>query len=224
VHQPTLVYLHGLASSMMATKAEWLRQFAIDKQMGFLRFDYRGHGRSPGVFDELGVDDWYEDVLVLLEHYALENVVLLGSSLGGWIMLRVANILPVAPLGLIGVVPAVNCVDHRLWEKMVQQQTLLGGVVCELAQPLTAHQVARSQASCLNLTGTVHYSMPVRLLFGSQDVVVPWTLGLYLHNCATWHDCSVQVIGSADHRFQSSLALHAIETALYSLLRYPVIL
>src|SRR5690606_9878454 len=101
---PTFVWLGGFRSDMAGTKAEALGDWAAARGQGFVRFDYSGHGRSGGRFEEGTLSRWLSDTLAVLE--SIEGpLVLVGSSMGGWIALLAARALPARVKGLLLIAP-----------------------------------------------------------------------------------------------------------------------
>src|SRR5690349_16426383 len=98
---PTIVFLPGYASDMTGTKALALEAWAKAQGRAFLRFDYGGCGQSGGQFEDQTLADWRDDTIVMLERLAKGPAILVGSSLGGWIMLLVARDRPDLVAGLV---------------------------------------------------------------------------------------------------------------------------
>src|SRR5689334_9917242 len=92
--QPTLVFLPGYASDMEGAKALALDAFAERRGLGMLRFDYSGTGSSGGDFEDGTLALWLEDSLAGLDAVTEGPLILIGSSMGGWIALHVALTRP----------------------------------------------------------------------------------------------------------------------------------
>ena len=107
---PAIVFLPGYASDMTGTKAVALEQWAKVQGRSFLRFDYAGCGQSEGRFEEQSLADWRDDALAMIDHVA-GPVVLVGSSMGGWIMLLAALARPDRVAALVGIAPAPDFTD-----------------------------------------------------------------------------------------------------------------
>jgi pimeloyl-ACP methyl ester carboxylesterase len=87
---PTVVFLSGFRSDMTGAKAVHLERHCVERGRAFLRFDYRGHGASGGQFEDSSIGDWRDDAMAVLDRLVDGPVVLVGSSMGGWIMLLAA--------------------------------------------------------------------------------------------------------------------------------------
>jgi pimeloyl-ACP methyl ester carboxylesterase len=102
---PTLVFLPGYASDMTGGKATAIDAWAAEQGRAMVRFDYGGCGRSPGDFEAQRLDDWRNDVIAVID--AVEGpLVLVGSSMGGWLMLLAASARPTRVAGLVGIAAA----------------------------------------------------------------------------------------------------------------------
>ena len=99
---PGVVFLSGLKSDKEGTKAIFLSQWAENNKRDFLRFDYRGHGASSGIFEETSISDWLEDTKSIILSLTSGPQILVGSSLGGWIALLFAKLYPQKVAGIFG--------------------------------------------------------------------------------------------------------------------------
>ncbi len=108
---PTIVFLSGYASDMAGTKAVTLEAWAKSEGRAFLRFDYGGCGQSEGAFEDQTLVDWRDDVLAMIDALVEESAILVGSSMGGWLMLLAAKLRPDLVKGLVGIAPAPDFTD-----------------------------------------------------------------------------------------------------------------
>lgn len=109
---PTTVFLPGYMSDMTGSKAEALDAWAAAAGRAFLRLDYSGCGASGGSFDDGSIGRWSADAMAVIDAVAPGPVILVGSSMGGWIALRVALARPVA--GLVGIAAAPDFTEWGL--------------------------------------------------------------------------------------------------------------
>ena len=122
-----VVWCGGFLSDMTGTKAVALEEFSLAHGLATVRFDYSGHGRSSGHYTEGTISVWLEDALAVLKAFAgKRRLILVGSSMGGWIALRIAEELRKAKQGkrLAGIVliaPApdftVELIEPRLTDR-----------------------------------------------------------------------------------------------------------
>ncbi len=101
-----VIFIHGLNSDMNGGKALAIEQYAKKNKLNFIRFDCRGHGSSEGKFEEFTISDWRKDLLDIIDNVAKGPQILIGSSMGGWLMMLAAKARPQRVKGLIGLAAA----------------------------------------------------------------------------------------------------------------------
>jgi len=201
---PTIVFLPGYASDMAGTKALALEAWAQAQGRGFVRFDYRGCGESPGNFEDQSLAGWRDDVLWILDHVAHGRAVLVGSSMGGWLMLLVALARRDRIAGLVGVAAAP---DFTGWGFTPEEKAVLrrhGRL--ERANPYgdqpTIYTGALWESGEANrvMTAPIDLDCRVRLLHGMRDSDVPWEHSATLARLLRSDDVQVTLIKDGDHR------------------------
>lgn len=201
---PALVFLPGYMSDMAGGKATALFGWARENGRACLLLDYSGCGESSGDFADGTLSRWREEVLALIEAQTQGPVLLVGSSMGGWLMLLCAPGLGSRLAGLVGIAAAP---DFTEWGYDERQKTLLarGETVFEDnaygCDPTPTHAGfwADGQAQLL-LDGEIALSCPVRLLHGMRDPDVPWEIALRLAAALRSDDVQVTLIKDGDHR------------------------
>jgi pimeloyl-ACP methyl ester carboxylesterase len=201
---PALVFLPGYMSDMEGTKALALDGWAEREGRAMLRFDYGGCGQSPGAFEAQTLLDWRNDVIALLDGVVEDQAVLVGSSMGGWLMLLVALAWPDKIAGLVGVAAAP---DFTGWGFSQEEKlTILRDGRLEQPSPYGAAAYVTSRAfwesgeSLRLLHAPIALDMPVRLLHGQADPDVPWTYSLELMKQLRSADVQATFIKDGDHR------------------------
>ncbi|MFY8047916.1 MAG: alpha/beta hydrolase family protein [Erythrobacter sp.] len=224
---PCLVFLPGYMSDMSGSKATALFAEAEANGRACLLLDYSGCGQSAG--EDMGGDfadgmlsRWRDEVLALIASYVSGPVVLAGSSMGGWLMLLVAEHLKHRLAGLIGIAPAP---DFTRWGYSEAQRAQLaaGEVLYEPnpygPEPTPTYPGFFADAEChLQLDAPIDLTCPVRLLHGKADDDVPWAVSLRLEAALRSDDVQVTVIEDGDHRLSriSDIAvLKAIVAGFY---------
>jgi len=201
---PALVFLPGYMSDMAGGKACAVFDHAAAQGRACLLLDYSGCGQSEGAFEDGTLSRWASEVRALIGALSLDEVVLIGSSMGGWLMLMVALSMPGRVRGLVGIAPAP---DFTEWGVAQMDKALLadGQTIWEDnpygPEPTPTHPGfwADGQAN-LMLEDEIAFDGPVRLLHGQRDPDVPWDISVQL---ARWlRSASVQVtlIKDGDHR------------------------
>lgn len=201
---PTIVFLPGYMSDMAGTKAAALMQWAEGQGRACLLLDYSGCGESPGDFAEGTLGRWREEVAALLESRVAGPVVLVGSSMGGWLMLLLGLELGSRLAGLVGIAAAP---DFTEWGYSGEQQRRLaaGETVIEETphgpEPTPTHPAfwADGQARRV-LGGEIPLDCPVRLLHGQDDTDVPPEVSLRLARALRSQDVQVTLVKGGDHR------------------------
>ena len=113
-----LVFLSGFNSDMQGKKALYIEKWAKDNNHSFLRFDYSGHGQSSGKIEKTCFSDWYQDAEYIINKKTKNKQILIGSSMGAWIMLMLAKRVPEKILAMIGIAPAPDFPKILIWDKM----------------------------------------------------------------------------------------------------------
>ena len=198
---PGILFLGGFKSNMQGDKALFLDAWCRDSGRQFTRFDYLGHGHSTGLFEEGTIGRWIEDALVVLDTVTQGPQVLVGSSMGGWIMLQLALARPERlQLELSGSCLIENCYDDG------EAYTISS----ELLDEGDRHRLLDRDSIPLDV--------PVRLLHGQRDPDVCWKRSLVLAEKLRSDDVEIQLIKAGDHRLSRPQDLERLRRTLESLL------
>ncbi|WP_435169501.1 alpha/beta hydrolase [Falsirhodobacter sp. 1013] len=212
---PAVVFLGGFRSDMEGTKAVDLRDWAVAQGRAFLRFDYSGHGLSAGRFEDGAIGDWFEDARAALS--LVEGpVVLVGSSMGGWIALQLARAMPERVAALVGIAAAPDFTEDLMWasfDDAQRAQVMAGAYPLPSAYgeptPITRRLIEEGRDR-LVLRDPLPLPFPVRLLQGTADAEVPVSVALRLMEHAQSPDLRLTLVKGADHRFSSPECLALI--------------
>jgi pimeloyl-ACP methyl ester carboxylesterase len=194
---PGVVFLTGYKSDMTGQKAVRLEQVCRAAGRAFLRFDYQGHGASSGRFEDGTIGRWADDAIAVLDALTEGPQVLVGSSLGGWIMLLAARVRPQRIAGLLGVAAAPDFTEREVLQTR--------GVVPVYSPydpeptPVTRLIIEEARAH-LVLRAPIRLPCPVRLIHGMRDPDVPWRTSLRLADALTSEDVEITLVKSGDHR------------------------
>lgn len=201
---PTLVFLPGYMSDMAGGKATALFTEARELGRPCLLLDYSGCGESEGDFADGTLSRWRDEVLALVEAKVKGEVLLVGSSMGGWLMLLVAEVLGDRLAGMIGIAAAP---DFTRWGYSEDQRAKLasGEVIYEDnpygPEPTPTHPGFFADAeSQLKLDGEIAIDCPVHLLHGQRDEDVPWETSLKLARRLRSDAVQVTLVKDGDHR------------------------
>lgn len=202
---PTVVFLPGYMSDMSGGKATAVLADCAVRGQACLLLDYAGCGLSEGRFADQTLIDWRDDVLDLIAALVPGPVVLVGSSMGGWIMLLTALALP--PERVAGLVGIAAAPDFTEWgftdaEKAIIQTE--GALVQDTPygdQPyVTTRALWQSGQDNLLLGKTINLTCPIHLLHGQQDDDVPFTISSRIAADIASDDVIVQFVRDGDHR------------------------
>ncbi len=224
---PALVFLPGYMSDMAGSKATALFERARERNRTCLLLDYSGCGESSGNFADGTLSRWRDEVLALIKAHDLDRVVLVGSSMGGWLMLLVGLALnagkPERLAGMVGIAPAPDFTD---WGRSDADKARLeaGETVFDAnpygpePTPLHPHFFADGQAQRL-LDTEIAIHCPVRLLHGQRDADVPWEISLKLAMALRSDAVQVTLVKDGDHRLSReqdiALLLRCVETFVF---------
>jgi pimeloyl-ACP methyl ester carboxylesterase len=221
---PTIVFLPGYMSDMAGSKATAVFDWATENGRACLLLDYTGCGESSGTFADGTLSRWSDEVQELIRAHCPGPVLLIGSSMGGWLMLLVALAMPDRIAGLIGIAPAPDFTD---WGTPDDEKAVLaaGETVFQpnpygpAPTPTHAEFWADGQTRLL-LGGPIAIDCPVRLLHGQQDADVPWEISLRLAGDLRSADVQVTLIKDGDHRLSRdediALLLRTLATLVVS--------
>ncbi|MCC2975131.1 alpha/beta hydrolase [Sphingomonas sp. PL-96] len=219
---PTIVFLPGYASDMTGSKALATEAWAREQGRAFIRFDYGGCGQSPGAFEDQTLALWRDDALAILDHAVEGPVVLVGSSMGGWIMLLAARDRPDRVVGLVGIAPAPDFTDWGFTPE--EKMTMLTQGRLEKPSPYSDQPTVTTRAFWSSgeanrlMHAIIPVDVPVRLIQGQQDTDVPFQRTVHLASVLRSAEVQTWLVKDGDHRLSRpqdiALILRAIEDVI----------
>ncbi len=223
---PGVVFLSGFMSDMTGSKALFVEEQCAARGQAFLRFDYFGHGQSSGAFTDGTIGRWADDAIHVLDELTEGPQILVGSSMGGWIMLLVALARPVRVAGLLGIAPAPDFTEDILPVAMTKEQLATierDGVVNIYSEygpdptPYTKTLIEDGREN-LVLRRKMPLGMPVRIIHGMQDPDVPWQTALRICQMLESDNVEIQFVKNGDHRLSEPQDLDRLGRTLASML------
>ena len=218
---PTILFLPGYASDMEGTKAVALDDFAAEQGLPMLRFDYSGTGSSEGAFEDGTLERWTYEAALALDRLTEGPVVLVGSSMGGWIALHLALRRPERVAGLVGIAAAPDFTEwgfpDHLKLRLAAGETLRREFPDGGAQVTTSRFWASGQAMRL-LDSEIPIDCPVRLIHGDSDQDVPLEIAFRLKDRLHSGDVQVTIIKGGGHRLSAPHEIDAIRRAVAAIL------
>ncbi len=223
---PGVIFLGGFMSDMTGTKAMALEDHCRARGLAYLRFDYLGHGQSSGGFADGTIGRWTDDAVAALDELTEGPQILVGSSMGGWIMLLAACARPHRVAGLLGIAAAPDFTEELIWSGLdddMRAKLNDDGVIdlaCEYDEapyPITRTLIEEARDHLL-LDGSIEIACPVRLLHGMADRDVSWRTALTLADRLTSDDVEVTLIKRGDHRLSEPHDLDRLRRTLDGLI------
>lgn len=217
----------GFMSDMTGGKALALEELCRARGQAYLRFDYRGHGASSNAFKEGCIGDWADDALDVLDRLTQGPQLLVGSSMGGWIMLLTALARPERVAGLVGIAPAPDFTENLIWRELTERQRR---VMAEQGfveipsdygdQPyvITQRLIEDGRQHLLLDKGKRPLAMPVRIIQGMEDKDVPWQTALDILKAVESQDVEVTFVKAGGHRLSDPEDLARLTRTVAALL------
>lgn len=221
----SLMFLPGFFSTMKKTKATFIKDLCIQQGWGFLSLDYFGHGESSGLFEEGTLSRWIEDCQAVIDHVKAKNLIIIGSSMGGWIMLHLSLKLPHLIKGLVGIavapdftlhIPLKLAAEHRqeLAEKgkfTLPSEYQAAGVVISQAF------LSNGDALCVLNKEDIKISVPIRLLHGLQDKDAPHHWSELVLQKVLSDDVRITYVKKGEHSLSTRSELRLLKYTLFNL-------
>ncbi|XP_005386435.1 PREDICTED: mycophenolic acid acyl-glucuronide esterase, mitochondrial isoform X1 [Chinchilla lanigera] len=215
---PGIIFIPGYISNMNGTKAMALEEFCRSLGHAYIRFDYSGVGNSEGNLEECTVGKWRKDILSVIDGIAVGPQILVGSSLGGWLMLHAAIARPEKVMALVGVATAADALVTQFNQLPVevQKEAEIKGTwnLPSKYHPDGFYRVQYSfikeaEHHCL-LHSPIPVSCPMRLLHGMKDDIVPWYTSMQVADQVLSTDVDVILRKDSGHRMKEKADLQLL--------------
>jgi len=221
---PGLLWLGGFRSDMTGAKATAVDAFAAGRGLAATRFDYSGHGASGGRFADGTISRWLEEARAVLDRFAAAPTILIGSSMGGWIALLLAEALRSEGRigGLVLIAPAVDMTRALMWarwDEARRNELLTAGFVREPSayaeEPtLISRQLIDDGDRHLFGDRLIEVGCPVHVLQGMVDAEVPWLHAERLVSQLASDDVVLTLVKDGDHRLSRPEDIARLEAAI----------
>lgn len=214
---PTIVFLGGFKSDMEGSKATHLEAWAQAQGRAYVRFDYSGHGQSSEAFTDGCIGDWRDDAREVLKALTTGPLVLVGSSMGGWISLLLAREMPERIKGLVTIAAAPDFTT-RHWAGMSEEDRATVLRDGQVAQPsdygapyIYTKRLFEDGATNRVLDAPLALPFPVRMVQGTEDNAVPTSEATSLLDHIDGRDVQLLLVKGKDHSFSDAECLSLIE-------------
>lgn len=223
---PAVMFLGGFKSDMTGTKALYLEEFCQKKGQAFVRFDYTRHGGSDGAFEDGTIGSWASDARDVLDNVLSEDVILVGSSMGGWIGLNLLLSYPDRIKGMVGIAAApdfTQSIEPRLSVQQKAEMEQSGKIIVPSSygsEPYVYTKALIEDGKRHLLLDRKHnISVPLILLQGKQDDAIPWEMALKIKACFQGPMTEIILIEDGDHRLSRSEDLMILGQAVENISR-----
>ena len=228
---PGLVWLGGYKSDMLGTKAEHLDTLAAETGHAYLRHDYSGHGESGGAFKDGTISLWLAQSLEVFRNFSVGPQILVGSSMGGWIALRMIEELRKAGegsrvAGLILIAPAPDFTKELVEPQLTDDQRRQLAERGYMEEPSAYSDMPYFYTKALLddgednlvLKGIIETGCPVHILQGMKDDDVPYTHAQKLVEHLPADDVTLSLVKDGDHRLSRPEDLELLTRAVSSMI------
>ena len=219
---PGIVFVHGLKSDMNGLKALSIEKYAKKNYLSFLRFDFRGNGKSDGKFEDFSISEWKDDLILIIDKLTKGPQILIGSSLGGWLMILAAKARPKRIVGLIGLAAAVDSGDNLYsnLNKKNKNEIVKKGITKISSSGFSYFLKSRFfvEAKKNNiLIRPFKYKKPFILIQGLGDDIVNLDMPKKILNNTSGNNIQIIYLKSSDHRLSKPKDLLAINNSIDSI-------
>ena len=180
--QITVVFFHGFMSNMIGVKPNTIQRFCSKKKIGFIKFEYSGHGKSSGKFIEGNISKWTNEAKQLIKAKTKnkKKLIFIGSSMGSWIALKLSKIFCRQLIGFVGIASAPEFTEKIMWKnfsKKIKKTILKNNIYYlysdyESPYPITKNLIMDGRKNKV-LNKKIDVEIPIVLFHGLRDKLVP---------------------------------------------------
>jgi len=216
---PGIVFIHGLNSDMNGLKALNTEKYAKKNKLSFVRFDCRGHGKSSGRFEDFTISDWKDDLLYVIDKLTNGPQILIGSSMGGWLMMLASQSRPKKIIGLIGLAAATDFGDDLYKnltiknKKDLKKEGITKYKTYGLSYFLTSKFFIDAKKNNI-LNKPLHFKNPIILIHGLSDKVVNSNVPKKIMEISTCKNFHILYLKSSNHRLSEANDLITINNTI----------
>ena len=221
---PGIIFIHGLNSDMSGQKALSIERFARKNKLRFIRFECRGHGKSDGKFEDFTISDWKKDLLDIIDNIAKGPQILVGSSMGGWLMFLAAKARPSRVTGMVGLAAAPDYIDDFYNNLPVKKRKELNnkGFIKYSSYGfsyLVKKKYILNGRKNKILNKEFKWNKPLILIQGLKDNVVKPNLPEKIIKKIKGNQIQIKLLKNSDHRLSEPFDLKVINEAVDSILK-----
>lgn len=223
---PTILFCGGYMSNMEGTKALFLENLCQELGISYVRFDYSGHGSSSENFEDGTISSWSEDAISIVDQVIRGPVIVIGSSMGGWIGLLTCLARKDRIKAFIGIAVAPDFTRELMWDQYsddIKETLKKDGIYLEPSEysdePYrVSYALINDGENHILLNKPIELNCPVRLFHGLKDTSVPHQNSARVAEKLTSEDVTISYNKQGDHRLSSDADLQRLKRALIELI------
>ena len=224
-NQPGIIFLHGHGSDMFGGKAEAIMNWAVGRDIEFTRFDLFGHGVTGGDIMTATVGQWLKDARDILDKVTSRKQIIIGSSLGGWIMLALSKYRHEKINSMVGIAAAPDFTKHLIWERLdkSEQEAFRKNGLHSAPNPygdtdtLYPYQLICEAENHLVLEHDIRFDGAVILHHGLCDAEVPWQTAIQIAEKLSSNQVTIHFDKTATHRYSEYEQLNSLISSIRGL-------
>lgn len=219
-----IIFIHGLNSDMNGEKALTVEKYARKHKLNFVRFDFRGHGNSDGKFEDFTISDWKKDLVNVIDNLTGGPQILIGSSLGGWLMMLAARVRPSRVKGMIGLAAAPDFGDNLYNNLTIKnKREIKNKGIIKYSSFGFSYFIRKNffldARKNKVLNKLYRYNKPLILIHGLNDNVVSSKVPKKILKKVTSKKIQIILLKNSDHRLSSKKDLQTLMSAI-DIVRY----
>ena len=220
--EASLIFFGGFHSSMNGTKATALYNYCESNNLNLILFDYLGHGESDGIFTDYNISDWYQNCIDTMNQLTPPNkpLIIIGSSMGAWLMLLVALSYPHKISHLISLAGAPDFTESLIFEKLTiiqkdelykyNQLTISFNINNDYSYIITKNLIEDGRKHLLLNQKFINIESPITLIHGMNDNIVPYNTSITLAEKVKSQNVILHLIKSSDHSLSDDVSLSTL--------------
>ena len=221
---PGIIFIHGLNSDMSGQKALYIERYAKKNKLQFIRFDCRGHGKSTGKFEDFTISDWKRDLIDIIDNVAKGPQILVGSSMGGWLMFLAAKARSSRIAGMVGLAAAPDYIDgfyNDLPAKKKQDLKIKGVINYSsygFSYLIKKKYIVDGRKNKI-LNKEFKWNKPLILIQGLKDNVVKPDVPEKIIRKVKGNQILIKLLKNSDHRLSESFDLKVISESIDAVIK-----
>ena len=220
---PGIIFIHGLNSDMSGQKALSLERFARKNKLRFIRFECRGHGKSDGKFEDFTISDWKKDLIDIIDNVSKGPQILVGSSMGGWLMFLAAKARKSRIVGLVGLAAAPDYIEEFYKnlplkkKKEINKKGIIKYSSYGFSYLIKRKYILDGKKNKI-LNKDFRWNKPLILIQGLKDNVVDPGVPEKIMKKIKGNQLQIKLLKNSDHRLSKPFDLKVINESIRSIL------